>query len=122
MMPSPLQELKHRFSTRQERTELLSELAMASTLPLHPNVVRHIRGWQEARILHLQLELCAGGSVHTLLRRGELGSEDGRIPESVLWVILQCAPVATIRTDVPRACACAELPVVMHVASCSTSS
>jgi serine/threonine protein kinase len=88
----PLQEIKSPFSSKQERTELLQELTLASAMPAHPNVVHYIRGWQEGRKLHIQMELCAAGNLDTLLKRSDLMPEEASLPESMLWLILQCAP------------------------------
>jgi membrane-associated tyrosine- and threonine-specific cdc2-inhibitory kinase len=88
----PLQEIKRLFASRQERAELLQELTTAASIPPHANVVRHIRGWQEAHKLHIQMELCAAGSLDALLKRGDLAAADaGALPEPLLWLILRCA-------------------------------
>ena len=50
-----------------------------------------MRGWQEARKLHIQMELCAGGSLDVLLKRGDLATETALLPERLLWLILRCA-------------------------------
>lgn len=91
-----MQEIKKVFSSKKERAELLQELSTATALPAHQNVVRYMRGWQERRKLHIQMELCAAGSLDALLKQGELCPGDGALPEAMLWLILRSATTNTL--------------------------
>ncbi|RYY32388.1 hypothetical protein EON62_05420, partial [archaeon] len=50
----------------------------------HPNLVSYERAWVESAVLHMQLELCAGGSVGHL----QTTLQDKVIPEPTLWRFL----------------------------------
>ena len=79
------------LTSKQERAELLQELTTAAAMPVHANVVHYIRGWQERRKLHIQMELCAAGNLDTLLKRNDLAPADAALPEDLLWLVLRCA-------------------------------
>lgn len=68
---------------------MMRELRAVYALPLHANVVDYVRFWQEGRKLHIQMELCEGGSLDTLLKRSEI-CQDEKVPEDMLWLILRC--------------------------------
>lgn len=66
----------------------MRELQAVYALPTHENVVNYVRFWQEQRKLHIQMELCQGGSLDMLLKRSEI-SQDEKLDESLLWLILR---------------------------------
>lgn len=69
---------------------MLREYTAVHSLPEHPNVVHYLLFWQESRKLHIQMELCEGGSLDSLLKRNELsGDEDLQISEAMVWVLLR---------------------------------
>jgi serine/threonine protein kinase len=97
-----VQEIKKVFSSKKERAELLQELNTAIAVPAHPNIVRYMRGWQEKRKLHIQMELCAAGSLDALLKRGELCLDEHNLPEPLLWLILRFGTQVLCTASVPR--------------------
>lgn len=48
--------------SRRERSERLREVVVARKLGVHPHIVDYLLVWQEDQKLHVQMELCAGGS------------------------------------------------------------
>jgi serine/threonine protein kinase len=90
-----LQEIKRPFASKADRSEMLKEYTAVHSLPEHPNVVNYFLFWQESRKLHIQMELCEGGSLDSLLKRNELsGDDDLQISEAMVWVLMRCAPFA----------------------------
>lgn len=67
----------------------MRELQAVYALPNHGNVVNYVRFWQEGRKLHIQMELCQGGSLDMLLKRSDI-CQDEKLPEDLLWLILRC--------------------------------
>lgn len=67
----------------------MQELRAVYSLPKHPNVVEYVLFWQEGKKLHIQMELCTGGSLDMLLKRSEI-CQDENLPEDLLWLILRC--------------------------------
>eukprot|EP00892_Ulva_mutabilis_P010968 jgi/Ulvmu1/8243/UM041_0054.1 len=85
-----IKEMKRPFSSKADRADMMRELRAVNSLPSHSNVVNYVRFWQEARKLHIQMELCHGGSLDTLLKRSEI-CQDEKLPEDLLWLILSDA-------------------------------
>ena len=97
-----LQEIKRPFNSKADRADMLKEYTAVHSLPEHPNVVHYLLFWQESRKLHIQMELCEGGSLDSLLKRNELsGDEDLQISEAMVWVLLRYA-TNSIRNVGPR--------------------
>jgi serine/threonine protein kinase len=86
-----LQEMKRHFTSKADRAEMLRELKTVTSIPPHEHVVSYVRGWQEGGKLHIQMELCEGGSLDALLKRNDLCGEDQQLSESMLWTILRYA-------------------------------
>lgn len=77
---------------------MLKEYTAVNSLPEHPNVVHYLMFWQESRKLHIQMELCEGGSLDSLLKRNILSQEeDMQISESLLWILIRYAQSACDR-------------------------
>jgi serine/threonine protein kinase len=91
-----LQEVKRQFSSRTDRAEIARELTVAAGVPAHANVVRCVCGWQEQRKLHIQMELCEGGNLDSLLRSGMVCGDGKLLDEPMLWLILWCVPTCHI--------------------------
>eukprot|EP00249_Psilotum_nudum_P002955 c16253_g1_i2 orf=258-1373(+) len=71
---------KQQFHSREVRERFMREVQTVESLPEHPHVVKYFRCWQQDLYLYIQMELCEGGSLRSLL-----DSMDGLIPESQVW-------------------------------------
>jgi serine/threonine protein kinase len=83
--------MKRPFASKADRADMLREYTAVHSLPEHPNVVGYRLFWQESRKLHIQMELCEGGSLDSLLKRHALCSDQQTLSEDMLWLILRYA-------------------------------
>ncbi len=60
--------LRREFRSRAERAAFLREATLAASLEPHPHVLQYYRAWQDGRIMYVQMELCARGTLRALLR------------------------------------------------------
>lgn len=60
---------RRRFRTKAQRERCLREVRAVARLPTHPNIVSPYRAWQEGGHFHIQMDLCAGGTLLDALTR-----------------------------------------------------
>ena len=82
-----------RLQSKAHRKDCLREFESVSGLRPHPHVMSQYNVWQEHAQLHIQMELCKGGSLKGLLAKGLLNGPDSQAfptpPEAMLWKILR---------------------------------
>ncbi|KAJ2717053.1 mitosis inhibitor protein kinase swe1 [Coemansia spiralis] len=81
------------FAGRAERARRLREAELLWALPLREALVRLEDAWEQFGHLHLQFELCEGGSLAEVLDRRALQLAE-RVPESRVWAVLAHASLA----------------------------
>eukprot|EP00899_Mesostigma_viride_P022184 jgi/Mesvir1/314/Mv22726-RA.1 len=77
---SAVKRSRRKFKGRRDRERLLNEVALVQELPEHPRVVRYFRGWQQDMHLYIQMELCVGGNLRTLI-----DNLPGPMPDEQIW-------------------------------------
>lgn len=55
------------FRSKGDRERYLHEVESVAGLEEHPNVVKYFRCWQQDSHFYIQMELCAGGTLRTLV-------------------------------------------------------
>lgn len=58
---------RRQFRGRDDRDRYLHELQSVASLSEHRHVVKYYRGWQQDAHFYIQMELCEGGSLRSLL-------------------------------------------------------
>lgn len=92
--------------SRKGRDRALNEVKVLRGMAAHPNIVSYYRAWQQDRSLHIQMELCEGGSLENWLQRLSAEGNEGMMPESDVWRVAR---------DVTAALAFLHLHAVVHL-------
>lgn len=68
---------KRQFRGRDDREHYLREIQSVACLSEHVNVVKYYRSWQQDSHFYIQMELCEGGNLRSLI-----DSYEDLMPES----------------------------------------
>ncbi|KAG6556607.1 hypothetical protein Mapa_001548 [Marchantia paleacea] len=71
---------KKQFRGRDDREHYLREIQSVACLSEHVNVVKYYRSWQQDSHFYIQMELCEGGNLRSLI-----DSYEDLMPESKIW-------------------------------------